>query len=449
MQTLHPHGDLRKLLLKEEYKAERFIALFRVIFYALALLEVGTVIAVGLGDDFSRFLPHALALFGFSVFMLLDVYFIGRKRMYHFFNRYYKYLVAAVDVTSTAIFAYALHDLIPPDASGRLMLSLIGLAIGVIVLFASVFRYSSIHSIYNGVLLMTGYMILGGVLGIYRNPLEYIVYQGQYNLLAMLYFWSMTTLTVLAALVSRNIRRMLLLSKTQANLARFLPEIIVQDVLEGEKSIEVGGRKQRATILFSDIRNFTGMSEDRDPEEVIEFLNSYFNDMIGVLFRYNGTLDKLLGDGLMAIFGAPFASQTDEDNAVRTAIDMHRSLSAFNELRGLHGKDPVHMGIGIHSGDVVMGNVGMSRRMEFTVIGDTVNTASRLEGLTKKYHAPIIISEETRQRLSGDYPLELIGEETVKGRTHAIRFYSVAIPDAPGEAVKADETATANPPVGR
>jgi class 3 adenylate cyclase len=158
--------------------------------------------------------------------------------------------------------------------------------------------------------------------------------------------------------------------------------------------------KGRATVLFTDIRGFTAMSERLAPEQVVAMLNEYFELMVGIVFKNSGTLDKFIGDAMLAVFGAPIPSDCHEDQAVTTAREMIAALDNLNEQRAARGEPPIDIGIGIHTGDIVAGNVGSQQRTEFTVIGDTVNVASRLESATKLFKEKIIISDETWKGLT-------------------------------------------------
>ncbi|NBO79318.1 MAG: adenylate/guanylate cyclase domain-containing protein, partial [Actinobacteria bacterium] len=159
---------------------------------------------------------------------------------------------------------------------------------------------------------------------------------------------------------------------------------IVDQLLENDEMLNLGGQEQEVTILFSDIRGFTSMSESMAPNEVVETLNDYFNLMIEIIFKYNGTLDKIIGDALMVIYGAPNSTDKDTENAVLTAIEMQEKLIEFNQRRIIHSKLPITIGIGINRGRVISGNIGSRQQMNFTVIGDSVNLASRLCSAAKK-----------------------------------------------------------------
>ena len=168
------------------------------------------------------------------------------------------------------------------------------------------------------------------------------------------------------------------INKLKSTFKKYVSNQIVDQLLENEDLLSLGGKEQDATILFSDIRGFTSLSEKMTPNEVVETLNDYFNQMIEIIFKYNGILDKIIGDELMVIYGVPKSNIQDSENAVLTAIEMQEKLIAFNQDRCINLKKPIKVGIGINSGSVISGNIGSTDQMDFTVIGDSVNLASRL-----------------------------------------------------------------------
>ncbi len=168
------------------------------------------------------------------------------------------------------------------------------------------------------------------------------------------------------------------LDKLKSTFKKYVSKQIVDQLLENDEMLNLGGQEQEATILFSDIRGFTSMSETMAPNEVVETLNDYFNLMIEIIFKYNGTLDKIIGDALMVIYGAPNSTEQDTENSVLTAIEMQEKLIQFNQDRIINLKQPIKIGIGINRGKVISGNIGSKQQMNFTVIGDSVNLASRL-----------------------------------------------------------------------
>ncbi len=219
-------------------------------------------------------------------------------------------------------------------------------------------------------------------------------------------------------------------ARTRDVFARFVPDAVVDQVLmrateEGDPRL--GGERMDATVLFSDLRGFTTFAETRDPEQVIEVLNRYLTAMSDSILDHGGTLVAYMGDGIMAVFGAPVASADHADRALAAARDMLARLELFNAWIRERGQgDGFKMGIGLHSGPVMSGNVGSARRLEYAAIGDTTNTAARLEGMTKGTPYQLFVGEPTRERLSrSPEELEFVSELEVRGREHGIRVWGL------------------------
>ena len=211
--------------------------------------------------------------------------------------------------------------------------------------------------------------------------------------------------------------------------ARFLPETVVDEVLSrGDGDLRLGGIRRVGTALFTDLRGFTTFAEATAPDRVVDVLNRYFEEMTGAILDAGGTLLAYLGDGILAVFGAPIEADDHADRALRAAREMSRErLPRFNDwLRSEGIGDGFEMGSGISSGPFMSGNVGSERRLEYTAIGDTVNTAARLESLTKEQPHSVLISESTRTLLSGDDGLVFVDEITLRGKTQALRLWALA-----------------------
>ena len=225
--------------------------------------------------------------------------------------------------------------------------------------------------------------------------------------------------------------------------SRFVPEPVVDEVLKNvDEDLRLGGELQVVTVLFSDIRGFTSFSETREPDEVIEVLNRYLTSMTDVILRHGGTLVAFMGDGIMAVFGAPIAMDDHADRAYAAAREMAGpALEEFNEWLRAEGQgEGFRIGVGLNSGAVMAGNVGSQQRLEYTVIGDTTNTASRIEGMTKGTPHMIMLSESTRAMMIHDHPdLEQMEEMEVRGRQARVVIWAPAREDgatapAPGSA---------------
>ncbi len=204
---------------------------------------------------------------------------------------------------------------------------------------------------------------------------------------------------------------------------RFLPPHLTERLVGEPDSIQLGGVDQVVSILFSDIRGFTRIAEKRDPERVISLLNRYFSEMVQVVFRYGGTLDKFLGDGLMALFGAPEVGPGDPAQAVQAAIAMQRRMEVLRESVPEFHKEHIQIGIGINTGVVTVGYLGTDRRTDYTAVGDAVNIAARLE--SEAAPGQILVSGETAHALAGTVPLQALGSKVLKGREQPVEMFDL------------------------
>ncbi|HZP95960.1 MAG TPA: adenylate/guanylate cyclase domain-containing protein [Candidatus Limnocylindria bacterium] len=208
-------------------------------------------------------------------------------------------------------------------------------------------------------------------------------------------------------------------------LERFLPPTVVERVIQGDP-LRLEGERQTVTIMFADLRGSTALAERLGPEEIVDVLNTYLRVMATCVLDAGGILDKFLGDGLMAIFGAMGDRAHGAPAAMRAALDMRARITALNEQRTARGDPVVRFGVGVHTGDVVLGAVGLPERSDYTAIGDTVNTASRMESLTKEFHVDAVVSEQTAEHLDGGRAaLAPLGDAQVRGKSATVRVFTL------------------------
>ena len=209
---------------------------------------------------------------------------------------------------------------------------------------------------------------------------------------------------------------------------RYVSRDVCDQLMDNPALASLGGQRRDMSVLFSDIRGFTSVSERGEPEDIVAQLNEYFSRMVPVVFAHRGTVDKFVGDMIMALFGAPLTDPQHAEHAVETAVAMVEELHRMNAEWAAAGRPTLDIGIGINSGDMVAGNIGSETIMSYTVIGDNVNLGSRLESLNKQFGSRIIISAATRQRLQGQYDIRPLGGVTVKGKTQSVDIFEVAVP---------------------
>lgn len=204
---------------------------------------------------------------------------------------------------------------------------------------------------------------------------------------------------------------------------RYVAREVVEEILKNPESMALTGERRQVTVLFCDVRGFTPMSERMSPEDVVLLLNDFYNLMIETTFKHDGTLDKFLGDAVMAVFGAPIAHPDHSARAIRTALAMQEGIAGLNERRAQQGKEPIAVGIGVSAGEAVAGTVGTEDRMEYTVIGDSVNLAARLESNAKPHQ--ILISHRTYERVRDLVEARPLGRIRVKGKEEEVEVYEV------------------------
>lgn len=234
-------------------------------------------------------------------------------------------------------------------------------------------------------------------------------------------------IAILNARLAKDIERE---AHTRAQFSRLISTAVVEQIVKGELNLEKGGRLSEITMLYSDIRGFTAMADGRPPEEVVNTLNEYFEVMVDVLFQHSGTLDKFVGDEIIGLFGAPIPIDDATFKAVQCAKAMMDGLAEFNRTREAENQEPIEIGIGINTGNVITGAIGSTRALQYTAIGDAMNVASRLVNIAKR--GEIIMSEETYRKVADRVEAEAMPPVKVKGKEKEQKIYRfIALKHAP------------------
>jgi adenylate cyclase len=214
--------------------------------------------------------------------------------------------------------------------------------------------------------------------------------------------------------------------REKRRLSRFFSPAVVKEIVRHKDDVNLGSARQPMTVLFSDIRGFTSISEKMPPEEVVAFLREYLTVMTEAVFKHGGTVDKYIGDAIMALYNVPFDQPDHAERAVRTALEFQQRLRPLSSrFRAKYGAD-LRCGVGINTGEAVVGTIGSEQRLEYTAIGDTINLGSRLESITKDFKVSIVISESTHQEVGERFLTRYLGEVRVKGKEIPVKIYEVA-----------------------
>ncbi len=213
--------------------------------------------------------------------------------------------------------------------------------------------------------------------------------------------------------------------KIENVLGKYISKDIKNKILKNSTDVELGGKKAEITVMFADIRGFTSLSETRKAEDVSMLLNEYFSELEPIINKYNGVINKFIGDAVLVVFGDPVSDKAHAKNAVKCAYELRNKVKSIREKWIQDGKPKIDIGIGINTGEAFIGNVGTANRFEYTVIGDTVNIASRIEDYNKIYKTHILISENTYSKISQIVDVIKIREVSIKGKIKKINIYEV------------------------
>jgi class 3 adenylate cyclase len=414
----------RTVWMQEEARAERMAASLRVLYLIVWLVSTSTTTAVN-----SAVANRVNLGMGGLWFLAAAAYLAWlRRRPY---KPSYKYLSLTADILiSTAMLFLYQYD----GLGGTSTLKSPTFMNFYLILVLAALRFDGTLPVYGGAL----------AVGLYASIVIYLAATGRVSLgtreemyttakvNGVFLFYNAVYLglfTAVLAVFVRNVRRLVTLRaweaqraflerskrrRTLQTLERYFTPQVAKHLLANPQ--ELGGRVQEATILVGDVRDFTRLSEALGPARTMEVLNGFFERMVEIIFRHGGTLDKFLGDGMLVAFGVPRARPDDALRAVRAAHEMSRTALVAGGLR-------LQVGLAVHTGEVLMGNVGSSARMEFTVIGDTVNTACRMEALNKQFRTDIILSQATLEKVKASVDARVLPPAEIRGKEGAVTLY--------------------------
>lgn len=404
-----------EILISREMKNEKTVAIVRFVIFSIASLL----------DYLSYFqvINYTIVTPTFITLLLDTVFLVFAGIVLLFLNHYpYKPYLKFFTITLDYIIIGLMIYFDPTVQKGSGVIYFIAMIGAIFIYQFNLLRHSKIGTIYGAFLAFVFFLVISIGLG-KGYPIDFIpMIIGLGMILAIGY---VTTVSNIEMVKEANAKQM---------MERYLPSQLVSEFYKNKAQLEPGGENKEVTILFSDIRSFTKFSEQRSAEEVVLFLNDYLSRMTDVIFRFNGTIDKFIGDAIMTIFGAPFKQDDDALRAVKSAVAMIYELEKLNQ-KMVNPQDKLQVGIGIHTGEAIVGNIGSDRRLDYTVIGDNVNLASRIEGLTKHYNCSILISETTYKQVEGKYSLNdgleirEIDKVIVKGKSNPITVYEVVCLD--------------------
>ena len=315
-----------------------------------------------------------------------------------------------VDIQATAVENILYKDFVKVVPFG---VNAILTILGMLLVYAFI-RFSSLYkSIVSTISIVFGYLLLGLVcyyFGLVINVLTPIV---------------MFVLTTVLAYTHKFVLENRSKEKVKSAMGKFMSQDVMKRVVQNIDNLGLGGKKSTVTVLFSDIRGFTSMSEQMSAQQVSEILNEYFTEMEPIITQYNGIINKFIGDAVMAIFGEPIQDKNHAQNAVKCAYAMLQRVKELQKKWAREGKPKIEIGIGINTGEVFVGNIGSVNRMEYTVIGDTVNLASRLESYNKIYKTKLLISPSTYEEVKGFTDVIKISDVQIRGKANKMDIYEV------------------------
>ncbi|KYF64495.1 adenylate cyclase [Sorangium cellulosum] len=429
--SIEKSAEIVRIIQAQEMRGEQIVNHVRFVF---ALLSVYTFTHVWTVNTPAANQIFAIQIGGYLAYsLLLYAFFRLRPAVYVSWLKYVSIFVDLALLTLTALATARNHSGMIEYFSSYLA------TVYVLWNLMSGFRYSLAACLYSaGLSALFNAVVLAATVWTGAIPISAVSVYGQNAIniadqCQQILFIALPG--VVAGIIARISRNLLLraevesmarvrLEREKQELGRYLSKDLVDFVLSDPGRLKLGGTRRHVSVMFTDIRNFTPLTESVEPEVVVSFLNEYFTEMVEIVFRYGGTLDKYIGDGLMAVFGAPLSVEDAPKRAVVAAIEMVQALERMNQ-RQILGCGEIKMGVGIATGTVISGNIGSLQRMEYTCIGDTVNTASRLEQFNKELGSKIIICQATYATLDDCIPAQPTGALSIRGKSRQVHPYIV------------------------
>ena len=377
------------------------------------------------GENLVALVPRALAAFVFGVLALCWSVFV----FYRLRNANPSSALTYVSITIDAILvnALVLMYVLAPGATHQSIVEVHGTSIVYLAIVTAGVRFSPRAALYGACLNSAMLVALVTASTLQVNDPKVLGWAEWITVgvaLAGSTVLGVTIATRTVRLVEQSARETLATEAARSKLGAYLSPEVANLVLK-ESVLRLGGERQYVAVLFSDLRGFTTYSESLEPEEIVEQLNQYMSVMVDTISQHGGIVDKFMGDGIMAVFGAPITKADDADRAIACAKAMMQAINDHNEARRSKGLPELKHGIGVHYGPVVAGNVGTAVRAAYTVIGDTVNLASRLEGVTKRLEIDFVVSEATLKACRQSHGLIRLDEIQVPGREGAVTIYGL------------------------
>ncbi len=400
-------STFENILKEREIKNEKKVALVRFVLSLAGVLEILKFLNI---ISFGKIPAPSAVLIAVLLFLYATTVLIILFNNRH--SKYLKYFVIFFDYLYVAS-SFFLDPELTRNESIIVWYAFVG---AVVFYLINLLRYSKAGTIYAGILSFIVFISIS----LYFDVSSVVLIPMIFALSIIIFIGYSVTAAHINMMVEANTKKM---------MERYLPPQLIGELYKKYTSLEPGGEKKVVTILFSDIRSFTTISESMSAEDVVLFLNDYLSTMTDIIFTQEGTIDKFIGDSIMTIFGAPISGEDDALRAIKAAVLMNRELENFN-LRHSEFKNSLKIGIGIHTGEVIAGNIGSSKRLDYTVIGDSVNLSSRIEGLTSFYNCPILISDSTFNELDKDeiedlFCLREVDNVRVKGKLNNVKIYEV------------------------